>query len=180
MTGLAYLPNMAGSGGKWCLVAYLGESALFSGDSYLSIDDKGRLAVPARFRDGLRELCASQLVVTVDPGSKERCLLLYPQNEWRLVAQQLKEMPNADPQVNTFRRLFVGRSVQLEMDKQGRILLPGKHREYAGLDSQAVMVGLINKFEIWDENRWRERCDAWDDLDMNALEETSPLRGLNY
>jgi MraZ protein len=161
-------------------VAHFGGISLFSGDSYLSVDDKGRLAVPARYRDGLRDCCAAQLVVTVDPGSKERCLLLYPLNEWRLVAEQLKEMPNADPQVNTFRRLFVGRSVQLEMDKQGRILLPGKHREYAGLGSQAVMVGMINKFEIWDEARWSEGCDAWDDLDMNALDEGSPLRGLSY
>lgn len=154
---------------------------MFSGDSYLSVDDKGRLAIPAKYRDGLRDSCASQMVITVDPGSKERCLLLYPQNEWRSVVEQLKTMPNANPDANTFRRLFVGRSVQLDMDKQGRILLPGKHREYASLSSQVVLVGLINKFEIWDETLWNERCDTWgEDLDLTAMDAESPLRDLSY
>jgi MraZ protein len=154
---------------------------LFSGDSYLNLDDKGRLAVPARFREGLRESCASQMVVTVDPGSREPCLLLYPQNEWRAVVDQLKRVPNADPQANTFRRLFVGRSIQVEMDRQGRILLPVKHREYAHLGSQVVLVGQINKFEIWDESSWSSRCDAWaEELDLTAMAEDSPLRELTY
>lgn len=154
---------------------------MFSGDSYLALDDKGRLAVPARYRDGLRESCAAQLVITVDPGSRERCLLLYPQNEWRAVVEQLRAMPNADPQANTFRRLFVGRSVQVDMDKQGRILVPGKHREYASLGSQVVLVGQINKFEIWDETMWGDSCDAWsEDLDLSTMDDGSPLKSLNY
>jgi MraZ protein len=154
---------------------------LFSGDSYLNLDDKGRLAIPARFREGLRESCASQMVITVDPGSREPCLLLYPQNEWRAVVEQIKALPNADPQANTFRRLFVGRSIQVEMDRQGRILLPGKHREYAGLGNQVVLVGLINRFEIWDEPLWSSRCDVWaEELDLGAMAEDSPLRSLTY
>lgn len=154
---------------------------MFSGDSYLSVDNKGRLAVPAKFRDGLRDSCGSQMVITVDPGSKERCLLLYPQNEWRAVVEQLKAMPNASPEANTFRRLFVGRSVQVDMDKQGRILLPGKHREYAGLSSQVVLVGLINKFEIWDEALWSDRCDSWgEELDLGGIDGDSPLKNLSY
>ena len=154
---------------------------MFSGDNYLNVDDKGRLAIPARYRDGLRESCASQMVITVDPGSPERCLLLYPLNEWRAVVDQLKSVPNADPQANTFRRLFVGRSIQVEMDRQGRILLPGKHREYAGLSPQVVLVGLINKFEIWDEALWSNRCDDWaQELDLSTMAEGSPLKGLKY
>lgn len=169
---------MGESGVVWfCCGGFL----LFSGDSYLNVDDKGRLAIPARYRDGLQESCASQLVITVDPGSKERCLLLYPQHAWRAVVDQLSAVPNADPQANTFRRLFVGRSVPLEMDRQGRILLPVKHREYAGLDSQVVLVGQINKFEIWDAALWSSRCDQWaEELDLGAMTEDSPLRGLTY
>lgn len=154
---------------------------MFSGDSYLSLDDKGRLAVPARFRDELKQSSNSQLVITVDPGSREPCLLLYPQCEWQTVVEQLRQMPNADPQVNIFRRAFVGRSVQLEMDRQGRILLPGKHREYAGLGSQVVLVGLISKFEIWDDGLWNSRCDAWSqELDLGSMAADAPLRGLKY
>ena len=90
-------------------------------------------------------------------------------------------MPNANPDANTFRRMFVGRSVQLDMDKQGRILLPGKHREYAGLSSQVVLVGLINKFEIWDEALWSDRFDAWgEELDLGGMDSDSPLKSLSY
>jgi MraZ protein len=90
-------------------------------------------------------------------------------------------MPNTDPQSNTFRRLFVGRSVQVEMDRQGRILIPGKHREYAKLDSQVVLVGQINKFEIWDQTVWSAHCDSWaGELDLGTLGEDSPLRSLSY
>jgi MraZ protein len=166
------------SGANW---RSSGDFLLFSGDSYLNVDDKGRLAIPARYREGLQDSCASQLVITVDPGSRERCLLLYPQDAWHAVVDQLKAVPNTDPQANTFRRLFVGRSVQLEMDRQGRILLPVKHREYAGLGSQVVLVGQINKFEIWDAALWSSRCDQWaEELDLGAMAEDSPLRGLTY
>jgi MraZ protein len=117
------------------------------------------------------------MVITVDPGSREHCLLLYPQNEWRAVIEQIKALPNADPQVNSFRRLFVGRSVQLEVDRQGRILLPVKHREYARLGNQVVLVGLINRFEIWDEALWNSRCDVWaDELNIQG----TPLQDLSY
>lgn len=154
---------------------------MFSGDSYLSLDDKGRMAIPARFRDELKDGSGSQLVITVDPGSTEPCLLLYPQTEWHGVVEQLRLMPNADPQVNIFRRAFVGRSVQLEMDRQGRVLLPGKHREYARLGSQVVLVGLISKFEIWDEALWNSRYDAWGQaLDLSAMPADAPLRSLKY
>lgn len=154
---------------------------LFSGESYLSLDDKGRLAIPARFRDGLRDCCASQLVSVIDPASRLKRLLLYPVNEWSAVVEQLRGMPNADAAANRFKSLFVGRSVPLEVDKQGRVLLPAKHREFAGLASQVVLVGQINKFEIWDETAWNDYCDANSDgLDMSAMEEGSSLRKLSY
>ncbi|MBF0256913.1 MAG: division/cell wall cluster transcriptional repressor MraZ, partial [Gammaproteobacteria bacterium] len=71
--------------------------------------------------------------------------------------------------------------IQIEMDKQGRILLPGKHREYARLGNQVVLVGLINRFEIWDEALWNSRCDAWaEELDLGSMPEDAPLRGLIY
>ena len=153
---------------------------MFSGDSYLSVDDKGRLAIPAGYRDGLRESCAARLVLTVKPGSRD-CLFLYPQNEWRAVVEQLKDIPNANAQADNFRRIFVGRSKQLEMDRQGRILLPAKHREHAGLTSQVALVGAINKFEIWDKDRWSDHCDTWDDaLDMDSLDADSPLGKLSF
>ena len=154
---------------------------LFSGESYLSLDDKGRLAIPARFRDGLRDSCASQLMSVIDPASSAQRLLLYPLDEWTAVVEQLKGMPNADPAANRFKSLFVGRSVPVEVDKQGRILLPPKHREHARLDSRVVLVGQITKFEIWDEQSWNDYCGTnADELDLAGMSDDSPLRTLSY
>ncbi|MBU0501479.1 MAG: division/cell wall cluster transcriptional repressor MraZ [Gammaproteobacteria bacterium] len=154
---------------------------LLSGESHLSLDDKGRLAIPARFRDGLRDSCASQLMSVIDPASNEQRLLLYPLNEWTAVVEQLKGMPNADPMANRFKNLFVGRSVPVEVDKQGRILLPPKHREHVRLDARVVLVGQITKFEVWEEQAWNDYCGgSRDGLDLTALDEGSPLRTLSY
>lgn len=132
---------------------------VFLGVSTLSLDAKGRLAVPARYRHRLEESSNSRLVVTINP--RERCLWMYPEPEWREIAQKLSRLPTLKPQNQLMQRLILGHALEVEMDGQGRILLTSQLREYAGLDKHAAVVGQGHKFEIWDEGLWNEQRSAW-------------------
>jgi MraZ protein len=144
---------------------------VFRGVNNLTLDAKGRLAVPTRYRDRLREDCNGQLVVTVD---RDRCLLLYPLHEWEEIERKLVRLPSLNPQARRLQRLLVGHATEMEMDGHGRVLLPGPLREYAGMERRIVMIGQGNKFELWDEGRWDERRQEWlaeesgEELDLPA------------
>lgn len=131
---------------------------MFRGVSQISLDTKGRMAVPARYRDLLGESCGGHMVVTVD---MDGCLLLYPAPEWERIEQALMSRPNINPQVRRLQRLLVGHATECELDGQGRMLLPPPLREFAGLDKRVVLVGQGNKFEIWDEDTWSRNRDLW-------------------
>jgi MraZ protein len=128
---------------------------VFRGDLPLSLDPKGRLAIPTRYRDRLVESCGGLLVATV--SLSERCLVVYPAPEWRAIEEQLRALPALDPQAQTINRLLIGHASDCEMDGQGRILVPATLREWAGLDRRVRMIGQVNKFEIWDEDAWAVR-----------------------
>lgn len=132
---------------------------MFLGVSTLSLDAKGRLAVPARYRARLEACCASQLVVTINP--REPCLWMYPVPEWEEIARKLSRLPTLNPQNQLMQRLILGHAQEVEMDAQGRILLGAQLRDYAGLTRQAAVVGQGHKFEIWDEERWSAQRLAW-------------------
>src|SRR5690606_7723705 len=117
------------------------------------MDAKGRLAFPARQRERLGELCGGQLVATVNVSSP--CLFIYPLPAWEQVLETVQKLPTMRPGVQNFQRLFVGYAAEMEFDSNGRLLLPASLREYAGLDKKVVLVGQINKFELWDEARWQ-------------------------
>jgi len=134
------------------------EHALFRGVNNLNLDIKGRMAVPARYRQRLTESCAGQLVVTVD---RDHCLLLYPLPEWELVERKLQRLPSFNKQARRLQRLYIGHATEVEMDAAGRLLLPPPLREFAGLEKRAVLVGQGNKFEIWREDLWTQRRDEW-------------------
>lgn len=134
------------------------EDVLFRGVTNLSLDAKGRVAIPARYRDRLTEAADGRLVVTVD---RDGCLLLYPFPEWERIEQALMARPNMDKQVRRLQRLLLGHATECELDSQGRILLPTPLREFARLDKKAVLVGQGNKFELWDEDTWIGQRDAW-------------------
>ncbi len=142
---------------------------MFRGVSQINLDAKGRLAVPARYRDELATSCSGQMVVTVD---RDGCLLLYPQPEWERIEQSLMARPNMTPGVRNLQRLLIGHATECDLDGSGRLLLPPPLRQYAGLDKRVVLLGQGNKFEIWDEATWEQRREVLfgDGVDEEALE----------
>jgi MraZ protein len=141
---------------------------LFRGVSSLNLDAKGRIAIPTRYRERLVEVCASELVITVD---KDHCLLIYPKPIWLDIEEKLKSLPSFDEASRNLQRLYIGNAHDIDMDGQGRILLPQELRRFANLDKKVALVGQINKFELWDEETWNARQDAWlQKIDLNTLE----------
>ncbi len=102
--------------------------------------------------------CAGEVVVTVDP---DHCLLVYPLPEWEEIEQKLVRLPSLKPQTRRLQRLLIGHATEAQLDGSGRILLPPPLRSFAGLDKKVVLIGQGNKFELWDESTWSERCDQW-------------------
>jgi len=132
---------------------------MFRGISNLNIDTKGRLAMPSRYRDAFISGSAGKAVVTVD--HTDRCLLVYPMQQWLKVEQTLMSLPNMDTRVRNMQRLIMGHAAEVELDAQGRFLVAAPLREYAGLEKKSVLVGLANKFELWDADTWFSARDAW-------------------
>lgn len=132
---------------------------MFRGASSINLDAKGRIAIPVRYRDALRDhqdaALAGRLVLTVD--IKSACLLLYPLWEWNEVEKKLLTLSDTQPTERALKRLLLGHAHELELDSNGRILLPPPLRQYAGLSKKAMLVGQLNKFELWDEQGWMEQ-----------------------
>ena len=124
---------------------------MFRGVTQLSLDAKGRLAIPARYRGELMSSCAGHLIITVDPS---RCLLIYPQPAWEPIEQKLNNLSSFDPQTRYLQRLLIGNANDVEMDAAGRILVSPPLRQFAGLSKDVVLVGQGAKFELWDEEQW--------------------------
>ncbi|MCK4834193.1 MAG: division/cell wall cluster transcriptional repressor MraZ [Gammaproteobacteria bacterium] len=130
----------------------------FRGINNIAVDAKGRMAMPARYRERLLESCGGRLVVTVD---QDHCLLVYPLPEWEIIEEKLISLPSLNKQSRLLQRLLIGHATDLEMDGQGRILLPAMLREYAGLKKKAVLIGQGKKLEIWDEETWVQSQEEW-------------------
>jgi len=137
---------------------------MFRGATSLSLDAKGRLAVPSRHRDLLQAQCAGHLVVTAHP---HRCLLLYPQPAWEPIQSKVMALSSFDKQSSALQRLLVGYAEDVELDSAGRLLVSPVLREFAGLDKQAMLVGQGSHFELWGMEGWRQQMDrlmASDDM----------------
>jgi MraZ protein len=132
----------------------------FRGINNLALDTKGRMAVPARYRDRLLEACGGRLVITVD---RDHCLLVYPLPEWEVIEAKLVALPSLNKQARLLQRLLIGYATECELDSQGRILLPTMLREFARLGKKIVLIGQGKKFEIWDEDVWNESQEQWVD-----------------
>jgi MraZ protein len=122
---------------------------MFIGEYQHNIDQKGRIAVPAKFRPQL----GSGVVVT---RGLDHCLFIYTETEWQELAQKLVALPLTQANSRAFVRLMLAGAMQVSLDSQGRILLPDYLREYAGLNKEAVIAGLFNRVEIWDKQKWQE------------------------
>jgi MraZ protein len=153
-----------------------GWQGVFRGVNKLAVDTKGRFAMPTRHRDALMETCAAQLVVTIDT---DRCLLIYPLPEWQEIERKLMQLPSFNKTARRLQRLLVGHATEVELDGQGRLLLPPPLREFAGIEKQAVLIGQGNKFELWDEGRWDAQRDEWlQEVDFDSLELPAGLETL--
>lgn len=132
---------------------------MFRGITAINIDGKGRLAVPTRYRDALGEQERSSLVVTID--TEETCLLLYPTVQWQVIEDNLQRLPSFNAAARRIQRLLIGHATDVELDGNGRVLLPQLLRDYAHLDKRVVMIGQGNKFEVWDDALWQSRREQW-------------------
>ncbi|GAB4289591.1 MAG: division/cell wall cluster transcriptional repressor MraZ [Thiohalomonadaceae bacterium] len=136
---------------------FQGGQNLFRGVTALTLDAKGRMAMPARYRDLLLERAGGNLVITIH--TDDRCLWIYPQPEWEEIEAKIAALPAFNPMTTKLRRLLVGYATDTEMDGAGRILLAPTLREYAALERKLVLVGQGKKFELWDEERWNAQRD---------------------
>ncbi|MCG8325609.1 MAG: division/cell wall cluster transcriptional repressor MraZ [Thiotrichales bacterium] len=132
---------------------------MFRGFTTLSVDSKGRLAIPSRYRERLHELSAGALVLTLNP--LDRSLWVYPLAEWELIEEKLAQLSDFDRQSRRAKQMMRGYACDCQLDSQGRILLPVELRDYASIAKTAVILGQGNKFEIWDEAGWNQQRDEW-------------------
>ncbi len=140
----------------------------FRGAHALNLDVKGRLAIPAKWREALMEHCEGQLVCTIN---RDRCLVLYPLPEWEVVEQQLAGLPSYNDISSEEKRMLIGHASEVELDGQGRVLLPALLRQFASIDRRAVLAGVSTKMELWNEEHWQERLQKWLDSDRTAMPE---------
>ena len=150
---------------------------MFRGVNTLSLDAKGRMAMPSKYRDRLLAQCDGQMVVTVDRS--DACLLLYPMPEWEDIERKLVRLGNLNPQARRLQRLLIGHATEVELDANGRILIPPPLREFAKLDKRIALTGQGNKFEIWDEQNWSEQRDTWITSDDEQAELSADLESLS-
>ena len=137
----------------------VGETLMFRGLTAINIDAKGRMAIPSRYKELIKNEAGGVLVVTID--TEERCLLLYPYPQWEQIERKLEDLPSFHPASRRIQRLLIGHANEVEMDRNGRILIPTVLREYAGLGATVMLVGQGKKFEIWSESSWDMARDNW-------------------
>ncbi len=122
-------------------------TAVFMGEYLHTVDNKGRLILPAKFREELGE-------TFIATKGLDNCLFVYTQSEWAILEEKLKKLPLAKPEARAFVRFFFSGAAELECDKQGRVLLPTNLREHASLEKDVVVIGVSTRIEIWDKGAW--------------------------
>jgi MraZ protein len=142
----------------WEGMGFATHPAMFRGANQLTIDAKGRMVMPTRYRERLQESCGGKLVVTVD---RKQLLLIYPLPDWEDIERKIMRLPTTNPETRLMQQIMVGRATDLELDGHGRLLLPQNLREFALLTRDAVLVGQGMRFELWDEARWNALNDGW-------------------
>lgn len=145
---------------------------MFLGEYNHSIDAKGRLIVPAKFREELGE----NFIVT---KGLDGCLYIYPNDEWKEFEDNLSKLPMGKSDTRKIVRFFLSAATQVELDKQGRILIPGNHREFAGLLKDVVLAGVGKKIEIWSKEKWEETA-TFDYEEMDDVAERMADLGIEF
>jgi MraZ protein len=144
---------------------------MFRGINTITIDTKGRLAIPTRYRSALGgEDKKIPLVLTID--TEETCLLLYTAAQWQIIEDNLQKLPSFNAAARRIQRLLIGHATDVEVDANGRVLIPTVLRNYGRLEKDVVMIGQGNKFEVWNTELWESRREEW------LAEEASDSDGL--
>lgn len=166
---------MGESGTKWAKTRY---PHVFRGYSNLALDAKGRLSVPARYRERLAAVCDNRVVMTVNPW--DRCLWLYPAPEWEVTEAKLMQLPDTEKVSRRTKQIMRGYATDCELDGHGRILLPLELREFAEIERDVVVLGQGNRFEIWNRSAWETQRDEWlGQVEHPAGELSATLRELS-
>ncbi|NLJ97157.1 MAG: division/cell wall cluster transcriptional repressor MraZ [Clostridiales bacterium] len=142
---------------------------MFMGEYVHTVDAKGRIIIPSKFREDLGE----EFVIT---QGLDGCLFIYPNSEWQIFVEKLKTLPGTK-EARQLQRYFMAGAAACQVDKQGRILIPIRLRENAALDKDIVFVGVLNKIEIWNKERW-EKNNNYDDVEDIA--EHMSQYGINF
>ena len=130
---------------------------MFGGVTHLNLDPKNRIAIPARYRDVLAVQFSNRMIFTLE---SQQCLLLYPEQNWQGIREKIQSLPTGShPLVKSYQRLVLGYAETVEMDKAGRVLLPASLKKLAQLDKDVILVGLGNRFELWDASKWNEETE---------------------
>lgn len=151
-------------------------AVMFRGATRVTLDEKGRMVLPTRQRQRALERGEGRVVVTVD---RDGCLLIYPLPDWEQIERRLMSLPSLNERARRLQRLMVGHATELELDAQGRLLVPPELREFAALSRHAMLIGQGNRLELWDETRWNERRDFWLKSEETASDLSAELDGLS-
>ncbi|MFA5523581.1 MAG: division/cell wall cluster transcriptional repressor MraZ [Tissierellales bacterium] len=143
---------------------------MFIGEYQHSLDIKGRLIVPAKFRDDLGDV----FIIT---KGLDNCLFVYPKDEWKVLEEKLKLLPLTRKDARAFVRFFFSGATECELDKQGRILIPGNLREHCRIEKDAVVIGVSNRVEIWSKEEWNLYNDD-EDLSYESIAEKMAELGI--
>jgi MraZ protein len=141
---------------------------MFIGEYHHTLDDKGRMAIPIKFRLALSD----GAVVT---RGLDRSLFLYPKSEWEILAAKLAALPMSQADTRAFARLMLAGAMEVEVDKSGRVNVPEYLRTYAGLKKDVVVAGLYNRLEVWDEATWKSYAEATESQGNNIAERLTGL-----
>ena len=151
---------------------------MFRGITNVSLDAKSRMALPTRLREQMLGASGGKVVLTID--IREKCLMLYPLPEWEKVQDKLVALSNLRSDIRTAQRMLMGFATDLELDTQGRVVIPKPLRNYARLERKLVLLGQGNKVEVWSEPHWEERFGDWLDSEVvNSLDDIDELTGFS-
>ncbi len=127
---------------------------MFRGSFEHTVDSKGRVSVPSKFREIIADRYEGRLVLAMD---YDRCLTVYPLEEWEKLEEKIRNLPTMKKEVREFMRFLLASATECELDKQGRVLITPAHRQHAGITKNVMLVGIIDKIEIWDSKAWEAR-----------------------
>lgn len=149
---------------------------MFRGAAKVTIDDKGRVVIPTRYRADLSAPAAGRVFVTAD---RDECLLIYAAPDWEAIEEQLKSAPNVTPAVRRMQRMMISHAEEMTLDSHGRIAITPELREFAGLERAAWLAGVGKHLELWDEARWKLQREQWTKGEQGDAELAAVLGNLS-